>query len=71
MQNLHVYSLVSKTGVVTFDLPSGHWKTCFGLEPVPKCEPSIYQPPDQQLGNYATSPRAGIEANTCPLAPGE
>ena len=27
-----------EVSVVALDLPSGHLKTCCGLEPVPKCE---------------------------------
>ena len=31
-------------GVVTLHVPIGPLKTCSGLEPEPKCEPSTYQP---------------------------
>ena len=31
-------------GVVALHLPTGPLKTCSGLEPVPRCQPSTYQP---------------------------
>ena len=38
---------VREEGVVAIHRPTGPLKTCNGLEPVPRCEPSTYQPMSQ------------------------
>ena len=45
-------------GVVALHLPIGCLKTCSGLEPVRRCEPSTYQPNDQ-----ATAPSGPLVEN--------